>query len=441
MVSLTEKDQKTPLRVVIVTENVSLRMSGETSVPFYYFKLLRERNVDVWMVCHARVRDELREAFPDDEVFQKIRFVEDNWFQVTLWRLSKWFPYRIEDLIFGQFLHLVTQIRARKVVKQMIAEQGIQIVFEPTPITPKGISFMYDMGVPVVIGPMCGGLNLPPAFEYMDSLVTRLAISAGRYLSLIGHRLVPGKLQAEALLVGNERTAKVLPSGYKGKVYQVVESGVDLARWEPKNYSDPDPSKPVRFVFCGRFVDWKGAQFLVEAFKPVAERTNSVLEMIGDGELKTSIEAKVAELGIQERVNFHGRQPLDLCMNIITDSDVYVMPSLRECGGLALLEAMAIGLPIIATNWAGPAEYLNETCGILVEPTSREAFLDGLAAAMIRLAQSPELRRQMGEGSKQRVRQNYFDWDSKTDRVLEILKETLQDNSSLTPPEPSLQKC
>jgi glycosyltransferase involved in cell wall biosynthesis len=427
---LTNSPDSEPLRVLIVTENASLQMSGETSVPYYYFNHLQSRNVEVWMICHARVRNELGESLPSD-LFEKIRFVEDNRLQAMLWRVGKWFPYRIEDLIFGQFVHIVTQIQARKLAQQLIKELKIQLLFEPTPITPKGLSFMYNMGIPVVIGPLCGGLDLPPAFRYMDSRFTQFSIAAGRYLAWIAHQLVPGKLKADVLLVGNQRTAKVLPSGYQGKVYEVVESGVDLARWEPKQYPSPQPKQPVRFVFCGRLVDWKGTQFLVEAFKPVADKTDSVLEIIGDGELLESIQAQVATLGIQERVKFHGRLPLDRCMELITNCDVYMMPSLRECGGLALLETMAIGLPVIATNWAGPGEYLNQACSILVDPTTKEAFINGLTSAMLRMAESPELRRQLGEGGQQRVKTNYFDWDSKVDRVLEIFKEILTKNNQL----------
>ncbi len=412
------------MRVIIVAENISMRMGGEASLPFYYFKLLRNRQVDVWAVCHARVREELREAFPDKD-FQKIRFVEDSWFQAALWRIGGWFPYRIKDMLFGELLHLLTQSRARTVVKKMTEELNIEVVFEPSPITPKGLSFMYNIGVPVVIGPLCGGLEFPPAFQYMDSPLTHISIGVGRFLSSIAHRLVPGKLQADTLIVANKRTAEALPRGYRGKVCEVVESGVDLAIWKPREPIDNQPNQPVRFVYSGRFVDWKGVQFLIKAFKQVGERTNSVLELIGDGELRGEIEAQVTALNIQDRVNFHGWMKREDSAKIIRDCNVFVMPSLRECGGTALLEAMAIGLPIVATNWAGPANYVDPACGILVEPTSQQAFVDDLAEAMIRLAESPEMRHQMGEASTQRVTGHYFDWESKTDRVLEIFQETL----------------
>ena len=116
---------------------------------------------------------------------------------------------------------------------------------------------------------------------------------------------------------------------------------------------------------------------------------------------------------------------LDAAAELISDCDVYMVPALRDCGGCAMLEAMAIGMPVIAANWAGPGEYADETCGFVVDPTTKEDFINGLAQAMIRMAQSPELRKQLSEGSIQRVKTKYFDWDSKTDRVIEIFEETL----------------
>ncbi len=412
------------MRVVIVTENASMRMSGETSLPLYYFKGFLARNIDVWMVCHSRVREELRQMFPDDKDFRRIHFVEDDLIQAAIWKIGKWFPYRINDLILGQLIHLLSQRKQRSVVKRLISEFDIQVVFEPSPISPQGLSYMYDMGVPVAIGPLCGGMEFPPAFKYMDSPLTRFSIGFGRLLSRVLHRLVPGKIQASTLIVGNERTAKVLPQGYTGKVYTVVESGVNLSLWQPKSF-DSNTQQTTRFVYMARFVDWKGIQFLVEAFKQVAQQTDSVLELIGDGELFEEIKARVVELGIQDKVNLHGRMPLEDCEKLIRNCDVYMVPALRECGGCAILEAMAIGMPMIVANWAGPGEYVDSSCGILVDPTSKEEFINGLATAMIQLAESPELRQKMGEASTQRVRTNYFDWDSKINRVIEILQETI----------------
>jgi glycosyltransferase involved in cell wall biosynthesis len=417
------------MRVLITSENASMRMSGETLLPLYYFRKMRERGVEVHMVTHARCRDELQETLDPDD-YARVHFIEDSSSQKALWQLFSGVPERIRALLLDQAIHLSTQLRARTLVKQLVARHGIDMVFEPAPISPKGISCMYDVGAPVVVGPLCGGMNFPPAFKYMDGLSTRVGVSLGRIASPLFHRVLRGKLDAAAVLVGNQRTARVLPEGIQGAVHEVVESGVDLDLWQPFERPPAQPGQPLRYVFMARFVDWKGIEFLVEAFAQVvrraAERHVPVkLELIGDGELFEATKAQVARLGIDASVHFYGRVPLQRAEEIIRSCDVYMAPALRECGGCALLECMAIAMPIISCNWAGPAEYLGGGCGLLVDPTSREDFVNGLADAMVQLAESPELRRKLGAAASHRVRNGLYDWDSKTDRVLEIFSQIL----------------
>ena len=116
------------------------------------------------------------------------------------------------------------------------------------------------------------------------------------------------------------------------------------------------------------------------------------LHIIGDGAMRPQLESLTAELELGDRVVFHGFISQDQCASLLAGFDVLVLPSLYECGGAVVLEAMAMGLPVIATKWGGPADYLDEKTGILIEPTGRESFINEIAEAMIKLAQSPELR-------------------------------------------------
>jgi glycosyltransferase involved in cell wall biosynthesis len=170
-------------------------------------------------------------------------------------------------------------------------------------------------------------------------------------------------------------------------------------------------------------VDWKGARYAVEAFEPLARRGGVHFDLIGDGELFDAIRNQIQSLGISNAVTLHGRLPLAAYLKMLSETDIYVMPSLRECGGLALLEAMGCGLPIIASNWMGPAEYLDSDCGILIDPTSESEFVQGLSNAMTRLAGDRELRSRLGTNAQIKVRTGLYDWQKKADRVLEILHE------------------
>jgi glycosyltransferase involved in cell wall biosynthesis len=412
------------MKILIVADNISMKMGGEASLPFYYFKLFRDQDVDVHCVCHARVRDEIQLAFSSEEC-TRFTFIEDTPQQSAIFKFSQDFPPRLR-FVFGQVIYFSTMSRARTICKKIIGQKDIDLVFEPAPITPKGLSFMYGLEVPVVIGPLCGGIDFPPAFAYMDSPTTRITFQLARLFSTFCHRIIPGKLQANALVVANQRTEDVLPIGMQGKIYHVVESGVDLAIWKPNTKIEKGSHEAIQFVFAGSFIDWKGIRFLVEAFVKIAKKTSAVLHLVGDGELRATIENQVRQAEIQDQVRFHGWMPREQSYHIIKQCDVFVMPSLRECGGTAILEAMAIGLPVIVTNWCGPAQYVTPECGFLIDPSSHEVFVSGLAGAMSALAESPDLRRAMGEAGQKRVKTEYFDWNSKANRMLEIFGEVMK---------------
>jgi glycosyltransferase involved in cell wall biosynthesis len=145
--------------------------------------------------------------------------------------------------------------------------------------------------------------------------------------------------------------------------------------------------------------------------------------LIGGGEYEGIIRDLIRQHQLSGVVQLHGWLSRPDAAGIVRSGDVFVMPSLRECGGTAILEAMALGKPVITTNWGGPADYVNSTCGVLVDPTSKDDFIDGLADAMVNLAQTPDLRKALGDGGKLRVRQDYLDWNSKADKMLSILSE------------------
>jgi glycosyltransferase involved in cell wall biosynthesis len=399
-----------------------MQMGGESSLPFYYAKLLSQRGAEVWLACHERVEDEVRAAFPELE--SRIRFVRDTPAQKIIFRWGNALPYRIRDILVGQLIHFSTQARIRDIAVELARTGKIDIVLEPAPITPKGLSFMYGVGVPVVIGPLCGGMNFPPAFADLDSFITRGLIFAGRIASHLANYLVPGKLRADVLLAANASTVRALPAGYRGRVIRLFESGVDLDLWKPIDGVSSRPDGTVHFVFSGRFIELKGIKYLLLAFcKAVAQESRCRLDLIGGGEYEGMVNTVINQHQLSEVVRLHGWVSRPEAASIVRAGDVFIMPSLRECGGTAILEAMALGKPVITTNWGGPADYVTATCGVLVDPNSKEGFIDGLADAMVRLARSPELRKSLGDGAKLRVRQDCLDWNSKADQMLSILVE------------------
>jgi glycosyltransferase involved in cell wall biosynthesis len=101
-----------------------------------------------------------------------------------------------------------------------------------------------------------------------------------------------------------------------------------------------------------------------------------------------------------------------------------VLPSLYECGGAVVLEAMAMARPVIATAWGGPADYLDGDTGFLISPKSRESMIAGFADAMQRLIDNPELAAHIGAAARKKLLAQ-FTWQMKIDRMIEIYRSVI----------------
>jgi glycosyltransferase involved in cell wall biosynthesis len=274
---------------------------------------------------------------------------------------------------------------------------------------------MWGLGAAVVIGPLNGGMDYPEAFRRERSFLSGLAFTFGRWLANFVNILIPGKRRADVILVANRRTREALPRGMTGHIVELVENGVDFSIWQQRTPSK-GKNDPIKFVFVGRLIDWKALDVVLEAMHRLQGRLPFSLEIIGDGPMHTSWQTLADQLGLGSVVKFSGWMSQEACALRLQQADVLVLPSLFECGGAVVLEAMAVGLPVIATAWGGPTDYLDESCGILVKPQSRESLIAGFASAMETLATSPDLRERLGQAGYARARE-HFDWEGKIDQI------------------------
>lgn len=178
---------------------------------------------------------------------------------------------------------------------------------------------------------------------------------------------------------------------------------------------------PVRtFVSVGSFSPRKAMPLLIEAFTALAKhRPDLSLRLIGDGAERLRCEALVSRAGLAGRVAFTGYRT-DVPSQLAA-ADAFVLPSINENLPMALLEAMAAGLPCVATRVGGVAEIIARDCGILVAPSDTQA----LAAAMTSLVDDPVLAARLGGAAVRRVAQ-HFSIRQCADTHLRLWKELLR---------------
>jgi glycosyltransferase involved in cell wall biosynthesis len=165
--------------------------------------------------------------------------------------------------------------------------------------------------------------------------------------------------------------------------------------------------------------DKKGHHVLLDAFARTPGLARTWLMLVGDGTLRTSLEAYAATLGIGDRVTFCGtRRDLG---NLLPAMDIFALPSLWEGLPLALLLAMGAGRPVVATRIAGiPEVVVDGETGLLVPPGDASA----IGAALARLSEDPAERRRLGDAAREAVRDR-FGADAYASSVTHLYEEFL----------------
>lgn len=399
------------LKVLIVSEHASNRFGGEAVLPLNYFMMLSQKNIDVYLITHERVRSNLESIKSINQ--GKVIYIPDTQIHKFLFKMGGYLPDRISLITTGALMHLLTQGYQWFLAKKLVKEKNIDIIHEPSPVSPKQPSLMFGLGVPVIIGPMNGGMSFPLAFESMASKLELYLYGFFRFLSSVFNLLIPGKFFADILLVANKRTALALPKFHLGKIVELVENGVFSTIDEKNKVS----SKYLTILFIGRLVDWKAVDILIDAIAKCNIK-NIRLNIVGDGPDRAALESLAANK-CPDKVVFYGQIPFTEVNQYYDEADIFVLPSVRECGGAVVLEAMSRGLPVIATNWGGPTDYITVETGILIEPKSREYLVDKFAEHISLLANDISLREKLGGAAILHVKNNFL-WVDKVDQVIDI---------------------
>ncbi len=134
-----------------------------------------------------------------------------------------------------------------------------------------------------------------------------------------------------------------------------------------------------RFVSAGNFYRIKGFDILLEAMALLLRGgQRASLTVIGDGDEEAALKRQAARLGLEQSVRFTGRLRREEMASLYREADAFVLASRGETFGVAYIEAMATGLPVVATRCGGPEDFVNDENGLLVPPEDPEALAEGM---------------------------------------------------------------
>lgn len=228
--------------------------------------------------------------------------------------------------------------------------------------------------------------------------------------------------------ISKEIEKELLASGFNYQKIIFIPNAIDIKKFHPsfekkeslKEYYKCKGKKVI--VFIGRFTEQKGIEYLLEAFAAL-KRPDVILFLIGDGYLKQNLIDKVKFLNITHSVYFTGKK--NDVVPFLQMADLFVLPSIEEGLSIALLEAMACGLPVVATKVSGSVDVIEDGInGFLVEPKNSKL----LALAMDKILTNEYIAKVIGENNRNKI-EHFYSIEKIGNRYLEIYCNFLKKNA------------
>lgn len=294
------------------------------------------------------------------------------------------------------------------------------IVHRVTPLSPTAPSSLAGRcaraGVPFVVGPVNGGIPWPPGF---DSERRR----EKEWLSYIrgAYKLLPGIRrtwrEAAAVVVGSRSTATELPAAAAGKTVYVPENAIDPGRFADCDV--PGRYDALKLCFIGRLVPYKGPDIAIEAAADLLRAGQASLTIVGDGPMMASLRALAERLGVTAAVTFAGWVEHRDIPRLVSDQSVFLFPSIREFGGGAVIEAMALGLVPIVVDYGGPGEIVSSDSGFRLPLGNREALVAQARSLLSEIAAGAHDLAGIAARGRDRVERLYT-WQRKAHQLVEV---------------------
>ena len=292
-------------------------------------------------------------------------------------------------------------LRFKRQAREVLSEQRFDILHFHEPFVPFLSPTMLDASETVNVATFHAFGGFSPSYWIGSRFAGRLA----------------AKLDGRIAVSG---AARHFINRYFPGEYRIIPNGVDLERFASAEPFEELRDGTLNILFVGRFEERKGLIHLLKAYNRLRKRkVDARLLVIGAGPKLREFRRFVGLRGIRDD-EWLGRVSDDDKVRYFASADIFCAPNTgQESFGIVLLEAMAAGVPIVASDIHGFKRVVERNVqGILVEPRNHRA----LAAALYALARDPDLRHEMGDAG--RLRAPEFSWERVTEQIVDFYHET-----------------
>lgn len=402
---------KRKLKLLLLTSGCDGTDVGEAWSAFQWVSRLAARHDVTLLTYRKRNRESAVGQLPEARVIE--------WLDVPI--VGRW--DRFNSMLKPGYVAFY--LGARRWIKRRLAEgESFDLAHQISPLALRYPSPAAALGLPLVIGPLGGSLNTPAAFlgEFGSSpWYTKLR-------NFDNWRLrhdpwLRSSFRSADMLVGVGPYVRDLLGDLVRRGFALM-SETGISELPPTRRPHWTSTRPLRLLFVGRVIRSKGVRDAIRALAKTRDLGAIRLDIIGDGDDMPACKKEAQELGLEDRVIFHGRLSRKDVDPFYEQAHIFIFPSFREPSGNAVIEAMSYGLPVIVADRGGPGFVAEEGCGIRVPVIEPIQFATDIAAAIRKLAADLGARMSIGLAAREKMRRDFL-WNAKVDRLMRLYEELL----------------
>ncbi|WP_211831080.1 glycosyltransferase family 4 protein [Kistimonas asteriae] len=282
----------------------------------------------------------------------------------------------------GRGVHLyymLWQIGAYFVAKKLNRRKQFDLVHHITFVSARQPSFMGLLGMDFIFGPVAGGDTIPHKLRNNFSIKNKVREglrdwinSAVKYDPLMRCTFS----SAKKIVVTSEQTLSMIPEKYHQKCSMQLAIGIDSILLKEnkksfdnrqKKYCSRDINSSLKILYVGRFDYLKAIDIALMSFAVAIENgLNATFTLVGEGPEESELKKICKQLKVDQCVNWVQWLPQDELNDVYRAHDIFFFPSLRDSGGMVVLEALSNGLPVICFDLGGPGKIVVPECGYKV---------------------------------------------------------------------------
>ena len=374
--------------ILLITYDISPYRGSEASVSWNYVSNMGEYHKVI--VLYGRGKEEI-EKYLESHQMSNVRFINIPYVSLQGSGLLLDIKY---NLNYRRW-HYQTYLKA----KELVNNEHVDIIHYLNPIGFKEPGYCWMIkDVPYVWGPIQGVENRPlalfPALSSKGKInaLVRRVVHNGMLWCL--PRVKKALKRADAVFAATPNTVKQLKCIHHKDAIYLPENGIlKMERTEPITMNDT-----LNLIWVGSIDERKALSILITALGKVKNK-NWHLNVLGEGPLRGKCAELAYELGISERITFHGKVDRAQVQLVFAQSHIHVISSLGEGNPTVLWEAFSKAIPTLTLDHCGMAGVVSDECGIKIPIRSYQQVLNDMAFAIDDLMEHPEKITRLSQGT------------------------------------------